>query len=187
MSREVIDQIERGRPTPDDVLAASSQSAEQAGHSSKPFRSRIETSIGDCRLWAEVLRNLFKDLSKHSSIVVSEKMLQAIGADQQRQPLESDGKMDEGLLTAVPTQEEIVAFSCGHAFSVSHFNAKVLLEFSERVRDFPIPIPQTFQHILLYYKQSSVYPSACPYCVFQYLRKIQLQESPGVAIKPWNP
>lgn len=186
VSREVIEQIERGLPTPDDILVSSTESVEQE-HASKPFKSRIETSVGDCRLWAEVLRNLSKDLSKHSSIMVSEATLQTIGADQRRQPLESGGKRDERLPMAVPTCDEIAAFSCGHAFSASHFHAKVLLEFSEHVQDFPMPIPQTLKHILLYYKQSSVYPSACPYCVFQYLRKIQLQENPGVPIKPWNP
>ena len=79
---------------------------------------------------------------------------------------------------------EFVAFTCGHAFPLSRFHSKVILEFSNRVSDLPVSIPHTLRYLQLHYKQSSYYPSGCPYCVFQYLRKIQL---PDVPIKPWNP
>ena len=182
----MIEQIGRGVPTPEEVLASSAESGEQ-DHTAKSVRSRIETSIGDCRLWAEVLRNLSKDLSKHSSILVPESTLQAIGGYQLGQPPQNSGEVDPRLTTAGSSRNGVAAFSCGHAFSMSHFRTKVVLDFTERIQDFPVPIPQTLKHIQLYYKQSDMYPSACPYCVFQYLRKIQLQECPGVPIKPWNP
>ena len=82
---------------------------------------------------------------------------------------------------------DMVSFSCGHAFSLAKFQDKMLLEFVERIQDFPVPVPQTLKHLQLYYRQSSFFPTACMYCVFQYLRKVQLQEAPEVPIRPWNP
>ena len=69
----------------------------------------------------------------------------------------------------------------------SNTSTLIIQGIVERVQDFPISLPHTLKHLQLHYKQSSLYPSVCPYCVFQYLRKLQLQESPGVPIKPWNP
>ena len=38
---------------------------------------------------------------------------------------------------------EFVAFTCGHAFSLSRFHSKVILEFSNQVSDLPVSIPHT--------------------------------------------
>ena len=175
VAKEVTDQISIGAPEPEVVLA-STQPEPSETDTSKQIAN--ETSVGDTRLWAEVLRNLSKDLSKQSSVQISGSTLINIESSQKRSVMEED--LNTGL-------QKVVAFSCGHAFSLSQLHSKILLDFVERVQDFPISLPHTLKHLQLHYKQSSLYPSACPYCVFQYLRKLQLQESPGVPIKPWNP
>ena len=163
---------------PEDVLSAPKMEQAESEVATKLI---LETSVGDSRLWAEVLRNLSKDLSKHSSVQIPESTLTAIEGYRGRTPLKSASN-----ITTQKT-DDIITFSCGHAFLLTHFCSKVLMDFTERVQDFPIPIPLTVRHLQMHFKQSSFLPSACPYCVFQYLRKLQLQESPGVPIRPWNP
>lgn len=180
VAKEVIDQIGKGAPPPEDTLFV--LQPEQSNTDNPQFMS-IETSVGDCRLWAEILRNLAKDLSKQSTVQIPESLLANIDTQPQ-----SQGDDPTTPSTANPRHGEgIAAFSCGHAFALSHFLSKVLMDFVERVQDFPISIPHTLKHLQLHYKQGSFYPSACPYCVFQYLRKLQLQECPHVPIRPWNP
>ncbi len=144
----------------------------------KPKQLVIETSIGDCRLWIEVLRNLAKDLSKNSCIVLTEGALNGVINMRQRT---SSATSTDGDLSM------IVAFTCGHTFPLSRFHSKILPEFIERVQEFPLSTPITLKHLQLHYRTSEHVPSSCPYCVHQYLRKIQLKECPNVPIKPWNP
>lgn len=140
-------------------------------------QGKIETSPNDSRLWIEVLRNLTKDLSRHSNITVPENSLSSIRNYRQKVALQQD----------LPAKKDnIVIFSCGHSFSENQFLDKTLMEFQERVNDFPTPIPNTKSYIHGYYKHSPVYSIACPYCVFQFLRKAQLEKVPGVPIRPWN-
>ena len=162
---------------PEEVLSASK--TEQA-ESEEAAQVLLETSVGDSRLWAEVLRNLSKDLSKQSAVQISESTLAAIESYRSKTLLEGASNISQKL-------EDIIAFSCGHAFSLAQFHSKILLDFMERVQDFPVPIPHTVRHLQMHFKQSNFLASACPYCVFQYLRKLQLQECPGVPIRPWNP
>lgn len=177
VASEVIGLICNGTPMPEDVLSASK--TEQA-ESEEATKVLLETSVGDSRLWAEVLRNLSKDLSKQSAVHISESTLTAIESYKSKTLLESASNINQKL-------EDIVAFSCGHAFSLAQFHSKILLDFMEKVQDFPVPIPHTVRHLQMHFKQSNFLSSACPYCVFQYLRKLQLQECPGVPIRPWNP
>ena len=175
VAKEVTDHISTGAPEPEEVLT-STQPEPSEVDTSKQVAS--ETSVGDARLWAEILRNLSKDLSKQSSVQIFGTTLTNIESSQ------TQSVMEEDVNTSL---QKVAAFTCGHAFSLSQLHSKILLDFVERVQDFPISLPHTLKHLQLHYKQSSLYPSACPYCVFQYLRKLQLLESPGVPIRPWNP
>lgn len=177
VAKEVMDQITAGKPMPEDLLTSTMA---ELPETEKPSKFVIETSIGDTRLWSEVLRNLSKDLSKTHTAQITEPTLSNIENYQEKAELQEEANPHQ-------TSDGIVAFSCGHAFSESQFHSRVLTEFVERVQDFPILIPHTLRQLQLHFKQSACYPSACPYCVFQHLRKVQLQECPGVPIRPWNP
>ena len=204
VAKKVTDLIASGHTSPEVTLAtthfhpADSQSHQPTGDVPMSTKKLVlETSVGDCRLWYEVLRNLSKDLSKHSSILLSESVLSNIETYQsrmlQRETSDEIGTNGEGKMAVSFSSTEkggvgeFVAFSCGHAFPLSRFHGKVVLEFANRVSDLPVSIPQTLRYLQLHYKQLGYYPSGCPYCVFQYLRKIQLQMKPDVPIKPWNP
>lgn len=143
----------------------------------------IETSVGDVRLWVEILRNLTKDLSKHQSIQLSDSTLVGLYSHHPRPAKEEE---DTASSNEQQRQSPLVAFSCGHAYPLDRFQNRILLEFVERVQDFPLPIPQTLKVLQSHYKQSQCYPNACPHCVFQFLRKIQMEECPKVPIRPWN-
>lgn len=146
-----------GGPLIDDILIS---------HSSADSKLPIETSPNDSRLWSAVLRNLFKDSSRHESLSFSESQL----------VYNNDG-----------TARGVVAFSCSHSFSEVEFQRKILSEFRERLNDLPHQLILTTPFLLQYYKQCYSFTSACPYCLFQHLRRTQLQNYSGVPIKPWNP
>lgn len=153
----------------------------------------IETTKGDIRMWAEVLRNLMKDLSRHHSIYLPESVLAGIrGRQPEEDPGEKEGEGEGGILTTSTEESRstnvnaIAAFSCGHAHPMGRFQNQIVPEFIERVQDFPLPLPQTLRMLQLHYKQAQCYPSACPHCVFQYLRKFQIEECPKVPIRPWS-
>lgn len=206
MAKEVTNLISSGHAPPEDLLDSThSRLTAPESHmptqdiSASPKKLVLETSIGDRRLWYEILRNLSKDLSKSSSILLPESALSNIETYHsklfQREAFDEVGGNGESKMaaTSIGASEklngagEFVAFTCSHAFPLSRFHSKVILEFSNRVSDLPVSIPHTLRYLQLHYKQSSYYPSGCPYCVFQYLRKIQLQMKPDVPIKPWNP
>ena len=204
VAKEVTNLISSGHTPPEDLLGSThSHLTAPESHpptsdiSASPKKLVLETSVGDCRLWYEILRNLSKDLSKSSSILLPESVLSNIEFYHSRllQKETSDevgGNGESKMAASFGVSEkngagEFVAFTCGHAFPLSRFHSKVILEFSNRISDLPVSIPHTLRYLQLHYKQSSYYPSGCPYCVFQYLRKIQLQMKPDVPIKPWNP
>ena len=173
--KEVQHQIRSGLPKPEDIMLSS--------HSKDPKKKIvIETSDKDERLWSEIRRNLFKDLHKGTSILITEQALAS---------LEAQDKRDGPTSTAEPRPETIVAFSCGHSFLESQFQSKIVPDFVERAHNsFPVPIHQTLKHLQSHYKQSQFYSCACPYCVFQYLRKEQLDAAGtplSSPISPWNP
>ena len=145
-------------------------------------RAAVESTPGDSRLWAEILRNLSKDVSKHNNILLSESSLASVTQQQQQQQQQQQTSSEKPLRAAM-----MIAFSCGHVFPGSTFYSKVLLDFAERLQDFPVPIPCTTSFLQQYYRQPGSYACACPYCVFQYLRKGQLEQCTNVPIRPWNP
>lgn len=165
-------QIGSGLPKPEDIILS---------HSKDSKKVVMETSDRDERLWSEIRRNLFKDLHKGTSIYIAEQALAS---------LETQEKKEGPVLTTELRPETIVAFTCGHSFLESHFQSKIVPEFVERAHNsFPVPIRQTLKHLQSHYKQSQFYSCACPYCVFQYLRKEQLDAGtpPSNPIYPWNP
>ena len=173
---EMTKQITAGVPTPEELVSPVDQSDHSSGSEQEDWhRAPVETTPGDARLWGEILHNLSKDVSKHSCIMLSDSSLAGAVRHQQKaheQPL---------------TNKDIIAFSCGHVFSEPHFHSKVLLDFAERLQDLPVPIPLTASFLQQYYRQTGAYSCACPYCVFQYLRRGQLDQCPKVPIRPWNP
>ena len=177
--RELMEQNRSCQPAPGEGTGTADSlepTATQPLYKTKP---PIETSPNDSRLWNEVLRNLSKDLTKHTGIVISENSLSAIRNYRQR-------NTDEERDAPVP-RDSIIAFSCGHAFSEMQFHDKILVEFLERVQDFLTPeMPHVTLFLQQYFKQCSLFTSGCPYCVFQYLRKAQLEKEPGIPIRPWS-
>lgn len=125
----------------------------------------LESSPGDTRLWNEVLHNIFKDLTRRDTLVFTDRF--------------TTDRSD--------TTRSFVAFTCGHTFSENDFQRRILSEFREKLEDLPHPLVQTTTFLLQYFRHSTKFSSACPYCVFQNLRQTQLQYSPGVPIRPWNP
>ena len=182
-----------GHPSPEAIVSSSQTfhpyPSGNGEPDQKPKTLVIETSVGDCRLWIEVLRNLSKDLSKHGSIYLSESTVAGIGKHSRHRNSSSDMSIDPRSEQQQIDQNfnRIVAFTCSHTFPLVRFQTKILQDFVQRVQDFPLSIPLTLKHLQLHYKQSAYIPSSCPYCVFQYLRKIQLQQCPNVPIRPWNP
>ena len=165
---EMSSQIKMGVSVVDDLTAL-----DQSDHTAdqEDWRKIVtELTPGDKRLWGEILRNLSTNLSKHNNILVSELSLAGI-----RQHQAAQGK-----------PLSMVAFSCGHTFSETLFHSKVLMDFAERLQDFPVPIPLTNSFLQQYYRQPGCYSCACPYCVFQHLRKGQLERCPKVPIRPWS-
>lgn len=139
-------------------------------------KQTIETSKGDVRLWVEILRNLTKDIPKHHCTHLPDSVLSAIRTYHSSDELSSGAHRSTTL----------VAFSCGHAYSIDQFQNAILSEFVERVQGFPLPIPVTLKQLQAHYKHGQRYPSACPHCVFQFLRKFQMEACPQTPIKPWN-
>ena len=160
---EMSAQIKMGVSVLDDLTASDHTDQED-------WRKTVtELSPGDKRLWGEILRNLSNNLSKHNNIKLPETSIAGIAQHQvQGKPL------------------TMVAFSCGHAFSETVFHSKVLLDFAERLQDFSVPMPLTTSFLQQYYRQPGCYSCACPYCVFQHLRKGQLEQCPKVPIRPWS-
>ena len=146
----------------------------------KKSKSSIKAVPNDSRLWNEVLRNLSKDVNKHSVIAITENSFSSIRNFRQRHL----GMNDKEMVSA--RKDSIVAFSCGHAFSEIQFQEKVLVEFFERIRDCLTPMPQMATFLQHYYKQCSSFTSGCPYCVFQYLRMAELKKDPNTPIRPWS-
>ena len=202
MAKEVTNLISSGHTPPKDLLDSThSRLTAPESHtptqdiSASPKKLVLERSVG-CGM---KFFDLSKDLSKSSSILLPESALSNIETYHsklfQREASDDVGGNGESKMPAASFGAseklngtgEFVAFTCGHAFPLSRFHSKVILEFSNRVSDLPVSIPHTLRYLQLHYKQSSYYPSGCPYCVFQYLRKIQLQMKPDIPIKPWNP
>lgn len=172
VGKEVVEQILKGSPKPEDLVLCNSQQGSSEKESPKEVTK--EGLLSDTRLWAEVMRNLSKDIYKSSSFLLTGSALNAFS-------------QDTGVNSVPATEDkDVVAFSCGHAFTETQFESKVLSEFNEHVQNFPIPIPRTLFQLQNCYKKLSHYPLACPYCVFQYLRQLQLQECPEIPIKPWS-
>lgn len=190
ITQEVLSAVAMGHPTPDDIIVYSDPAEAGrggAGEEDEPIKKlTIETSPGDVRLWVEIMRNLTKDLSKHQSIQLPDSVLASL--QRAHQPREAREEDTANLDSSIDSQRHnsLVVFSCGHAYALDRFQNQILLEFVERVQDFPLAIPQTLKQLQTYYKQCQCYPSACPHCVFQYLRKFQMEECPKVPIKPWK-
>ena len=92
VAQEVLSLVSTGNPTPDDIIAtpdlsSSIQTGEvRSSNEDKPIKKlTIETSVGDVRLWMEILRNLTKDISKQHSINLSESVLASLRSHQQPQ------------------------------------------------------------------------------------------------------
>ena len=164
VAKEVVEQMMKGAPKPE-YLMHSRHGLSKEKSTEEKFSP--EGLSSDTRLWTQVMRNLGKDVYRNSSIMLGGSSLNAFNKN------------------SVPDRD-VLAFSCGHAFPESDFESRVLLEFKERVQNFPLPIPQTLLQLQSCYKKSTSYPVACPYCVFQHLRQLQLQESPDIPIKPWT-
>ena len=166
VAKEVVEQMMKGGSKPEDLVHSKHRPAE-----AKATKERLSSDDGlssDTRLWAEVMRNLGKDAYKNSSILVTGGALSTFSRD----PGSTCG--------------DVLAFSCGHVFTEAEFESKVLIDFKERVQNFPLPIPQTLLQLQRCYKKLNNYPLACPFCVFQYLRQHQLQECPDTPIRPWT-
>ena len=199
VTQEVLSLVSKGHPTPSDIIKtpdpAHASATNHAGRGEAnedeelTKKLTIETSAGDVRLWVEILRNLTKDLPKFQSIQLSESVLAGLRSNQPRVGAENG----ETSSSAQPASEHqqlrnntLMTFSCGHAYSQDQFQNQIVPEFVERVGGFPMGIPHTLKQLQFHYKQAQCYPSACPHCVFQFLRKVQLEECPTVPIRPWN-
>jgi hypothetical protein len=170
VAKEVVDQIMKGSPKPEDLVAVKSLPGPSE---TKPHKEVTnEGLLSDSRLWAEVMRNLSKDIHKSSSFMLTGSSLLAFN-------------QETGASTDEMQKRNVIAFSCGHAFTETQFESHVLIEFIERVQNFPVPIPETLFQLQNCYNKLAHYPLACPHCVFQYLRQLQLQECPEIPIKPW--
>ena len=187
VAQEVLTLVCNGHPTPTSIIESHTSQTAPEGEVRKVT---IETTKGDIRMWAEILRNLMKDLSRNHSIALSENVLMGIRGWQPDESIWEKGEperrsslADEGHST---NENAIAAFSCGHAHPMDRFLNHIVPEFVERVQNFPLPLPQTLRSLQTYYKQAQSYPSACPHCVFQFLRKLQIEECPKVPIRPWS-
>lgn len=166
--KEVQHQMRSGIPKPEDTLLSSRT------EDKKVFVDMADTNE---RLWSEIRRNLFIDLQKGAYISVGEQTLAGLETQEKETP------------SAELRPETIVTFSCGHSFWESHLQKRIVPEFVERAHSsFPVPIHHTLKHLQTHYKQSQFYSCACPYCVFQHLRKEQLDTGvpPSNPIHPWN-
>lgn len=173
VAKEVIDQIMKGSPKPEDLITLNSQ---PASSETKPHKEVTKQGLlSDSRLWTEVMRNLSKDIHKSSSFMLTGSTLLAF----------SQHTGASSHTTSKTQKSDVIAFSCGHAFTEAQFQSNVLVEFVERVQNFPVPIPETLFQLQNCYNKLTHYPLACPHCVFQYLRQLQLQECPDIPIKPW--
>ena len=178
VATETANHIRAGVPTPEELVHSAQTGQLNQSELVPTLKLPVETSPGDSRLWVEILRNLSKDLSKHPTIQLSEARFGRIQNSQSL--LKQEGAK---LLKT----DKTIAYSCGHIFSDTHFQMQVLTDFMRRLEDLPIPIPRTASFLQQYYKLDGHYSCACPVCVFQFLRKAQLQQCPEVPIKPWNP
>lgn len=171
VAKQVVYQVLKGSPKPEDLFLETSQ---QNLSEVKPPDEVTKKGLSDTRLWAEVMRNLTKDTYKSSAFLLTGSALKPFSEGTDSNSLDKTDSSD------------VIAFSCGHAYTEVQFESKVLLEFKERVQNLPVPIPETLSQLQNCYKKLNHYPLACPHCVFQYLRQLQLQECPEVPIKPWN-
>ena len=173
VAKEVVEHVMKGSPKPEDFGLMNPQ--QSPSESKSPKEVTKEGLFSNNRLWAEVMRNLSKDMYKSSSISLTDSAY----AFNQETVTSTSSATDKS------EKQDVVAFSCGHGFVETEFESNVLIEFKERVQNFPIPIPETLFQLQNCYKRLTHYPLACPHCVFQYLRQLQLQECPETPIKPW--
>ena len=168
VAREVVKQVIKGAPKPEDLINPERPCLEAKATPTKGNLTSEDSPSSCTRLWAEVMRNLGKDVYKHSSILLTGSSLSVFSQ------------------VSGSKSGDVLAFSCGHTFTEADFKVRVLIEFKERVQGFPLPIPQTLLQLLNCYTKLRCCPLACPYCVFHYLRQLQLQEHPDTPIKPWT-
>ena len=144
----------------------------------------------DERLWQEIMDNIKKDLDKRSCITLSLTTAATIAAAAVSQRRESRGEAADQL--PLQSQVDVVVFTCSHQFPKYYFDDVIVPEFQQRMGELMIPLPQTTKLLLGYYtKRDGFLPTACPSCVYNFLRKEQLQavdiESVEFAkAKPWE-
>ena len=175
VAKEVVEHIMNGSPKPEHFAIMSQE--QHPTDTMPPKETTKEVLLSNTRLWAEVMRNLSKDVFKSSSILLTGSALSAFNKDSGNSTPVTAERMEK---------RGVIAFSCGHAFRGTEFESTILTEFKERVQNFPVPITETLIQLQNCYKKLAHYPLACPYCVFHYLRQLQLQERPEIPIKPWT-
>ena len=80
-----------------------------------------------------------------------------------------------------------VVFSCSHNLPRYYMLETVVPEFQSRMGELPEPLIRTGEILSTYYQQTGIkIPMACPYCVYNNLRKEQLQIMRETGIEMMN-
>ena len=139
----------------------------------------------DGRLWQEILDNIKKDLDKRTCITLSLTTAATIAAaavSQRRELRDASSR----------AQVDVVVFTCSHQFPKYYFDDVIIPEFQQRMGDLTLSLPETTKLLMGYYSNGEGFlPTACPSCVYNFLRKEQLQAEDFKNVeyakaKPWE-
>lgn len=144
----------------------------------------------DGRIWQEIMDNIKKDLDRRSCITLSLTTAATIAAA----AVSQRKNLPEQSADQLPLQArvDVVVFTCSHQFPKYYFDDVIIPEFQQRMGELVIPLPQLTKLLIGYYtSRDSFLPTACPSCVYNFLRKEQLQavdiENVEFAkAKPWE-
>ena len=126
------------------------------------------------RLWQEIMDNIKKDLGKRTHIALSLTTAATIAAAAVSQ--RRDWHNDAADQSSQQAHVDVIVFTCGHQFPKYYFNDVIIPEFQQRMAELMLPLPQTTKLLMGYYgNRESLLPTACPSCVYNCLRKEQLQ------------
>lgn len=122
-----------------------------------------ESALPAQALWQEVLHNFQKGALSRSSLHLSSSSVELLTKALVTERGVSGGNgatIQNGSLC-----DDIVAFTCGHHYTLNTFRSSVLPGFQEAMQRLPCPLPQTERLLMKGYQSEGLMPTACPPCV----------------------
>ncbi|KAK3700687.1 hypothetical protein QZH41_015637 [Actinostola sp. cb2023] len=185
---------EDGKEYQEDLSLLSSSSGNEKNdtrHVDFTIGTSEENPMSPNQLILGIMENLKKDLDKCSSISLSMTTAATIAAaavSQQR-----EGRHGNSRVPNLDMSPDVVVFTCNHQFPRVYFMENILPEFQQRMSELLIPLLNITKTLVTHYKKSeSNLLAACPVCVYNSLRSVQMEQASdtvlinGLRAKQWD-